>query len=99
VAYEYEAGVLRNVAQRPDVYVWFTKHSLKEMAKDAMYRPDVQNMLKRCSISKIEESGGELTYRAHGSDSDGRKITAEVVLYEDDVEIKVITAWADKTSV
>jgi len=74
--------------------VFFRPHGLIEMEKDSISRPDVQNMLKRCSVSKAEESGGEITWRAHGRDYDGRKITAEVVAYEEKKEIKVITAWA-----
>jgi Domain of unknown function (DUF4258) len=96
VAYEHEASRLRRVAQNPEADIWFRKHADEEMAKDDIRRPDVQGILKKCSVSKVEESGGELTYRVHGRDFDNRKITAEVVLYEDNIEIKVITAWKDK---
>jgi hypothetical protein len=55
-------------------------------------------MLGRCTISLIETNreNGEEEWRAEGTDSDGRKIVAVVVVYEDVAEVKVITAWANK---
>jgi hypothetical protein len=63
--------------------------------KDRIAKIDVQNMLKRCRVSNVEDTGGEEGWRAEGTDIDGRRIVAIVVPYEDDPpEIKVVTTWA-----
>jgi hypothetical protein len=97
MAYENEASRLRKLARRPDCTVWWTDHAEVERLKDNIAKIDVQNMLKRCSVSKAEDSGGEECWRAEGTDIDGRRIAAEVVAYEDDPpEIKIVTTWAYK---
>lgn len=72
----------------------YRKHALIEMAKDDIYRIDVENVLRHCSVSLVEDVGGEETWRAEGKDTEGRRITAVVVAYETLIKIKVITAWA-----
>ncbi len=97
MSFEHEAARLRKLARRTDVLVWWTGHGEVERLKDNIAKLDVHNMLKRCSISKTEETDGEECWRAEGTDIDGRRIAAEVVAYEDDPpEIKIITAWAHK---
>jgi hypothetical protein len=94
--FEPEAGRLRRIARRGTVF--FTDHAEVERKKDGIEKIDVVNMLGRCTISLIETNreNGEEEWRAEGSDSDGRKITAVVVAYEDFAEVKVITTWANK---
>jgi hypothetical protein len=94
--FELEAGRLRRVARRGTVF--FTHHAEVERKKDGIEKIDVVNMLGRCTISLIETNreNGEEEWRAEGTDSDGRKITAVVVVYEDFVEVKVVTTWANK---
>jgi hypothetical protein len=72
----------------------FTSHAKKEMKKDGIVKLDVANMLKRCRVVKVEDCRDEISWRAEGTDNDGRKIAAEVVIYEDEIIIKVVTAWA-----
>jgi hypothetical protein len=94
--FEHEAGRLRRVARRGTVF--FTDHADDVRTKDAIEKLDVVNMLGRCTISLIEtnKESGEEEWRAEGTDSDGRKITAVVVVYEDIAEVKVVTTWANK---
>ena len=66
------------------------------MKDDDLYKIDVENMLRRCSIANVEESDGEETWRAYGSDGDGRKFFAIVVPYEDDPSVKVITVFLER---
>jgi hypothetical protein len=97
MAYENEASRLRKLARRPDTLVWFSSHGDDERQKDGIAKLDVHNMLKRCRVSKVEETDGEECWRAEGTDIDSRAIAAEVVAYEDDPpEIKIITTWAHK---
>lgn len=94
--FKHEAGRLREIARRGTVF--FTKHADIERKKDGIERLDVVNMLSRCTVSLVETDpeSGEEELRAEGTDSDGRKIVAVVVIYEDTVEVKVITTWANK---
>jgi Domain of unknown function (DUF4258) len=96
MAFENEAARLRKLAKRPDVTVWWTDHADSERQKDNIAKIDVQNILKRCSVSKVEDSAGEECWRAEGTDIDGRRISVEVVAYDEPPEIKIITTWAHK---
>jgi hypothetical protein len=98
MAFENEAARLRKIAVRPDATVWWTDHADVERLKDNIAKLDVHNMLKRCSISKVEETDGEECWRAEGTDIDSRRIVAEVVAYEGEPpEIKIVTTWARKS--
>lgn len=96
MSFENEGGVLRRIARRGTVF--YTDHAEVERKKDQIEKLDIANMLCRCSITLVETNreNGEEEWRAEGSDSDGRKITAVVVVYEKVGEIKVVTAWANK---
>ena len=63
------------------------------MTKDAIFRLDVENMLRRCQVTFVEDVKGEETWRAEGTDSDGRRIAAVVVAYEEEITIKIVTSW------
>lgn len=93
MAFEHEASRLRKLACNPGVLVWWTRHGEDERNKDGITKVDVCNMLKRCRVTNVEDSGEEQTWRAEGTDIDGRSLVAIVVAYEDDAEIKVITTW------
>ncbi len=81
-------------ARRPDIRFLYTRHAEEELSKDRIPKLDVENMLRRCRITLIEESRGELTRRAEGTDIDGRPIAAVVVPYDERGVIKIITGWA-----
>ena len=96
--FEDEASRLRKLARDPNVLFWWTGHAETERKKDDIARLDVHNMLKRCSVSNVEDTDGEVGWRAEGTDIDGRRIAAIVVAYEDDpAEIKIVTVWAHKS--
>jgi hypothetical protein len=96
--FENEAARLRKLARQPSTNVWWTYHGEDERNDDGIAKIDVHNMLKRCLVSNVEDTDGEETWRAEGTDIDGRRIAAIVVAYEDDPpEIKIITTWAHKT--
>jgi len=54
------------MARDREVLLVFTTHALEEMKKDGIVKLDIANMLKRCSVTKVEETGGEETWRAEG---------------------------------
>jgi hypothetical protein len=92
--YENEASRLRQLASASDVRIRFTKHAKEEAAKDGIPEIDVLNMLTRCRVTLVEISGADDTWRAEGTDSNGRRITAVVVAFEVLRLIRVITCWA-----
>jgi|SRR6516225_5823896 hypothetical protein len=96
MAFEHEAARLRRLAQNREVVFVYRPHAEREMKNDGLYKIDVENMLRRCSVANVEDSDGEEAWRAYGSDGDGRKFFAIVVPYEDDIEIKVITVFVEK---
>ena len=73
---------------------------MPERKNDGIAKLDVHNMLKRCSVTNVEDTDGEEGWRAEGTDIDGRRIIAIVVAYEDEEfpEIKIITTWAKKST-
>ncbi len=89
-----EASKLRSLARRKGVRFLYRRHAEQELRKDNIPKIDVENMLRRCQVSMVEERDGELTRRAEGTDVDGRPIVAIVVPYEDEGAIKIITGWA-----
>jgi hypothetical protein len=98
MAFENEASRLRTLARNPHVLFAWTKHADVERRKDDIAKIDVHNVLKKCSVSNVEETDGEETWRAEGTDIDGRPIAAIVVAYEDqnNSEIKILTTWVKK---
>nr|WP_295237154.1 DUF4258 domain-containing protein [uncultured Brevundimonas sp.] len=95
IMFHNQAGRLRALVAA-GAAVFYRKHALKEMENDGIVRIDVESMMRACRVTLVEQSQGEETWRAEGADFNGRDIAAVVVPYEDDLEIKVITAWAVK---
>lgn len=91
-----EASALRALARKPGARFLYRRHAEVELQKDDIPKIDVENMLRRCRVTMIEERGGELTRRAEGTDINGRLIVVIVVPYEADVSVKIITGWAAK---
>lgn len=91
-----EASTLRRLAQNGEIVFVYRPHALSAMKDDDLFKIDVENMLRRCSVVNVEDSEGEVAWRAYGSDGDGRKFFAIVVPYEEDPSIKVITVFVEK---
>jgi Domain of unknown function (DUF4258) len=96
MAFENEASTLRRLAKKSDVIFVYRPHAEKAMKDDGLYKIDVENMLRRCSVVNVEDSEGEEAWRAYGSDGDGRKFFVIVVPYEEYPSIKVITVFIEK---
>jgi hypothetical protein len=97
LAFENEAGRLRKLARSRDVLFFYSDHAVAELNKDGIFKITVENMLRKCRVTNVEESDGETSWRAEGTDNDGRRIVVVVIAYEDPPkEIKVITGWAHK---
>jgi hypothetical protein len=84
-SHESCASRLRNLARERKVLFRYPRHALEEMAKDDIVKIDIENMLRRCKVTMVELDGrNEETWRAQGADTDGRVITAIVVVYEEE---------------
>jgi len=96
MAFESQASRLRTLARNRHVLFGWTGHAEVERNRDGIAKIDVENMLRRCTVTNVEDTDGEEGWRAEGSDIDGRRIAAIVVAYEDDSnpEIKIVTVWA-----
>jgi hypothetical protein len=94
--FESEASRLRRLAKNSEVVFVYRPHAEKAMKDDELYKIDVENMLRRCSVANVEDSDGEEAWRAYGSDGNGRKFFTIVVPYEDDLSVKVITVFVEK---
>jgi len=90
--YEAESSKLRTIARGNPSFIW-TKHALVEMEKDDIAKIDIVNLLKRCIVTLIEYRKEE-HWRAEGKDINGRRIEVVLVLYENKIKIKIITAWS-----
>lgn len=96
MSFEHEAGRLRKLARDCTALIFFTGHGEDERGKDGIPKLDIVKMLGRCTVTLVEtnKETGEEEWRAEGTDCDGRKIAAVVVVAEDVKEIKVVTTWA-----
>lgn len=74
----------------------YTHHAMKEMRKDQLVKQDVEYVLRRGVVQKVELNRGEETWNVVGSDTDERLLQIVIVPYEREIEIKVITTWQEK---
>jgi hypothetical protein len=91
--FENEASHLRNLARKKNVEFYYVNHALVEMKNDDIAKIDIENMLRRCRVTLVEDKKGEETWRAEGNDYNGRPIVATIVAYEDAIVVKIVTAW------
>lgn len=89
---------MRKLAKQKDVMFFYSDHAIAEMQNDGLARIDIENMLRRCRVTYVEDKKGDETWRAEGTDCDGRPIVAIVVAYTNIIKIKIITAWAKKNA-
>ncbi|GEO80811.1 DUF4258 domain-containing protein [Pararhodospirillum oryzae] len=71
----------------------YTFHALEEMTKADILRNDVEYVLRRATVQKVEQNQFEETWNCVGSDMDERRLEIVVVAYEREIKIKIITAW------
>lgn len=73
----------------------YTAHALDEMRNDGIERTDVEFVLRRGIVARVEPHprDGE-RWNVRGRDTDGRELEVVIALLEEVITIKVITAWA-----
>lgn len=90
--YVNETRVLHEIASDPDCCWRFTTHALEEMRKDGWSAPDVKNAVMNGQVM-LQEQKRDRLWRVEGRDFDGRRIQVVVAVYEQEITIKVITAF------
>lgn len=88
-----EGRRIRSLAKNDAINFTYRRHALDEMRKDNITKPDVEFMLRSCRVNCVEQNRFEETWNVYGRDADGRAVQAVVVAYEEEVLIKIITAW------
>jgi hypothetical protein len=90
--YTQETAVLRALVANPYCrYIW-TKHALEKMTERNITADDVIAALTNGHI-QFHEIKRDILYRVDGKDLDGNRLQVEVALDEEEITIKVITAF------
>lgn len=90
--YVAETQILRGVLSNPKCRFRYTKHALERMAERDITDPDVVSALTNGQVTLVEYKT-DFVWRVRGKDIDGRSLQVEVAVYEDEVRVKVITAF------
>jgi hypothetical protein len=90
--YALETKTLRAVARDKRCRFIWTKHALEEVAKDGRTTNDVETSLMNGQVI-LHEQKKDLLWRSVGKDIDGNRIQVVVAVFEEEVEIKVITTF------
>lgn len=88
-----EGSRLRDLANNRETFFSYSNHAQEEMRKDQLLKPDVESVLRRCPVVRVEMNSGEESWNVRGRDTDGRMIEVVVVAYEDDLRIKILSTW------
>lgn len=89
--YASETQILRGVIAK-DCRWRYTDHALEQMVARGISAPDVEFALTNGQVTLHEQKKDEL-WRVEGRDLDGRRLKVIVAVYEEAIEIKVITAF------
>jgi hypothetical protein len=89
---------LHLVANDPKARFVFRDHAKAQMAlpERKISRADVEKVLRTGFVSGLDMSKGEETWNVDGRDLDDRRICAVVVVDDEMIRIKVITAFPIK---
>ncbi len=85
-----ETAILRRVVKQKYRFL-LGRHGPEEMAKDAILEPDARRVLRMGSVTWTETKKDEI-WHVEGKDVDGRNIRLVVVVWEESLTIKLVTA-------
>lgn len=94
-SYHDERRRLQRVSSNGAATFRYTVHALDEMRKDRIDRTDVELVLRRGVVARVEPHprDGE-RWNVRGRDTDGRELEIVIVLLGEEITIKIVTAWA-----
>jgi len=90
--YVTETQVLRSVVTVPGRRFIWTSHALERMAARDVIEADVVEVLTNGQVI-LEERKQDILWRVRGRDIDGRQLEIVVAVYEESIEIKVVTVF------
>lgn len=90
--YLVETQRVRRVAAHPYCRYRWTKHALEMMIERHISAPDIEHLMNTGQVT-LEERKRDILWRVSGTDLDGNVLEAVVAVYEDLIEIKVVTAF------
>lgn len=90
--YVTETQILHQIVRDPACRFRWTRHALDQMEERKISEPDVECALTNGQVI-LEERKSDVLWRVKGNDIDGNNIEIVVAVYEDDIEIKVVTTF------
>ncbi len=90
--YAAETAIVRRVAADPYCEFIWTTHAKEQMAARGVSAPDVITALTNGQVT-LHELKRDLLWRVEGLDVDGRPLTVIVTVYENEITIKIVTAF------
>jgi Domain of unknown function (DUF4258) len=90
--YVTETQIVRRISRDERRRFIWTKHALEEIVKDSRTTQDVEFSLTNCQVV-LQEDKKDRLWRTVGTSIDGERIEAVIAVYEEEITIKVVTAF------
>lgn len=87
-----ETQILIKIARNPKRRFKWTNHGRKSLIDDGRITKDIEDGLTNCRVIFVEWKKDAL-WHAVGQDLDGKEFTAVVVVYEEEILIKIVTTF------
>ena len=91
-SYVAETQIVRQVASNPECTWTYSKHAEDRMAERDILASDIQQALINGHVV-LEERKRDVLWRINGKDIDGRRIHVVAAVYEEAIEIKIVTVF------
>lgn len=92
-SYVEETAILRRIAQSPNCRVRYTHHALVRMGERFVNAADIECALINGHVTLQETNKKDILWRVQGRDVDGGKLEVVCAVYDDVIEIKVVTVF------
>jgi hypothetical protein len=90
--YVSETQIMRRIAGDDRCSIRFLPHAKEQMAAREISASDILNVLTKGQVTLVE-SKQDVLWRALGRDIDGRKLEVVAVVDDEEIKIKVVTAF------
>jgi len=90
--YAAETAILQRVASSPDCHFIWTRHAEEQMKARDIVAADVIHALTKGRVI-LHELKADLLWRVEGKDLDGAPLRVIAAVYEDAIEVKVVTTF------
>ena len=90
-SYSGETARLRRLVREMKALIFFSRHALERMMEHQVSKLEVERILSRCPVVRVEPGLRGVTWNVQGTDSRERLLEVVIVVNEHAVEIKVVT--------